>query len=229
MRFPLSCRKLCSQGGYVLPDLSTLLTSYLQEQELQRLREKAVIAHKLLEDEGKRIRKLMTTFSTRSASNSFEGNCYYQNNSLAEKTLEAHSTPRPDKPQVKGTDGKIYPKNPSNRYISRFPDDLTGCLGCGSTEHRFRGCPRSNEKTYANLFGKNCGFTFLPLERKRAHLLPQPTVLFPSLLFFLTITLPFHLPLGIAYLFHVPTLTLLLGKSIKMPSVHVFLLYWSYF
>ena len=93
----------------------------------------------------------------------------------------------------------------------------------------FVGVPAAMKRLTRIFFGKNCGFTFLPLERKRAHLLPQPTVLFPSLLFLLTITLPSYLPLGIAYLFHVPTLTLLLGKSIKMPSVHVFLLYWSYF
>ena len=81
-----------------------------------------------------------------------EAICYYQNNSLAEQTLDAHSTPRPDKPLVKGTDGNMYPKNPSNGYIRRFPDDYTGCLGCESTEHRFRGFPHSNEKNLRELF-----------------------------------------------------------------------------
>ena len=51
-------------GGYILPDPSTLLTSHLEKQELQRLRERAVVAHKTLQDERKRIRKLMTTFGT---------------------------------------------------------------------------------------------------------------------------------------------------------------------
>ena len=78
----------------------------------------------------------------------------------------------------------------------------------------FVGVPRALTKTYAKYFGMNCGLTFLPLERNRAHLLPQLTVLFPHLLFLLI--LPSH---------HVQTLTLLLGKSIKMPTVHVFLLY----
>ena len=67
---PSELQEVVQSGGYVSPDLSTLLTSYLQEQEVQRLREEAVIAYKLLEDEGKRIRKLMTNFSTNSASNS---------------------------------------------------------------------------------------------------------------------------------------------------------------
>ena len=75
-----------------------------------------------------------------------EDNCFYNSKSLAEQTLEAHSTPCPTKPVVVCTDGKIYPTNPSNGYIGRLPDDVTGCLGCGSTEHRFRRCPRSNKK-----------------------------------------------------------------------------------
>ena len=87
----------------------------------------------------------------------------------------------------------------------------------------FVGVPAVMKKTYANFCDNNCGLTFLPLERNRVHLLPQPTVLFPPLLFFLTFLS--HLPLGIAPLFHVPTLTLLLGKNIKMPNVHVFFLY----
>ena len=91
----------------------------------------------------------------------------------------------------------------------------------------FVGVPVAMKKTYVNFFGKNCGLTFLLLERNRAHLLPQPTVLFPPLLFLLT--LPSHLPLGIAHLLHVPTLTLLLGKSIKMPNVHVFYFICSHF
>ena len=78
----------------------------------------------------------------------------------------------------------------------------------------FVGVPKALTNAYATYFGMNCGLTFLPLERNRAHLLPQLTVLFPHLLFLLT--LPSH---------HVQTLTLLLGKSIKTPNDHVFSLY----
>ena len=118
------------------------------------MRGKAVIAHKLLEDEGTCIRKVMTNFSTKSASISLqmEDNCFYNNIFLVLRTLEAHSITHPAKPLVTGTDGKVYPTNPSNGFISRFPDDFTGCLGWGSTEHRFRGCPRSNEKKLTRFF-----------------------------------------------------------------------------
>ena len=153
----------------MLPDLSTLLTTYLQEKEIQSLHEQVVIAHKLLEDECKRIRKLMTTFITIRgfASNSLqmESNCLYSN-SLAEQTLEENYTTRTDKPLVAGTDRKMYPKNPSNGYISRFPDDLTGCLGCGLTEHRFRGCPRSNEKDLRDFFWQEL-WAHIPTTRKK--------------------------------------------------------------
>ena len=146
---PSELQEAVQSGEYVLPDLSTLLNSYLQEQKLQRLREQAVIVHILVEDDGKRIRKLMTTFDTIRGftinSLQMESNCL-NSNSLAEQSLEANDTTRTDKPLLAGNDGKVYHKNPSNGYISRFPDDFNGCLGCGSTEHRYRWYPRSNEK-----------------------------------------------------------------------------------
>ena len=70
-------------GGYVLPDLSTLLIFYLQEQELQRLREQAIIAYKLLQDESKHTRKLMITFGIIRGFSSnnlqMDANCLYSN------------------------------------------------------------------------------------------------------------------------------------------------------
>ena len=144
-------------GGYVLPDPSTLLTSHLEEQELYRLREQAIVAHKTLQDERKQVRKLMTTFGTiRGFSNNnlqMVANCLY-GNYLAEPTLKGHSdTPtRDDIPLVTETDGKIYPKNPTNGYISRFPDEFTGYLDCGSPDYRFRSCPRNSEKIHKYIF-----------------------------------------------------------------------------
>ena len=66
---PSELQKAVQLERYVLSDLF-LLTFHLEEQELQRLREWAVVAHKTLQDESKRIIKLMTTFGTIRGSNS---------------------------------------------------------------------------------------------------------------------------------------------------------------
>ena len=42
------------------------------------------------------------------------------------------------KPLVVIGDGKRYPRNPTNSYVSKFLDDFFGCLGCGSDLHIFR-------------------------------------------------------------------------------------------
>ena len=215
----------------MLPDLSTLLTTYLQEKEIQSLHEQVVIAHKLLEDECKRIRKLMTTFITIRgfASNSLqmESNCLYSN-SLAEQTLEENYTTRTDKPLVAGTDRKMYPKNPSNGYISRLPDDFTECLGCDFTEHRFCGCSRRNEKDLKEFLARTVGSYSYDKKKPSppfatANRFISTTSIFP--------TLPSHLNLvyGIMNLFHVLTPTLLLGNSITMPNAHVFHFICSHF
>ena len=49
-------------GGYSLPDLSTLLTSTLQEQALQHFRNHAVVSFKTFQDETRLISKLMFSF-----------------------------------------------------------------------------------------------------------------------------------------------------------------------
>ena len=54
--------------GYILPDLSRLSTSLLQEQVLQILREHAVIAFKFLTEEKRRIRRIMTAFNNKRGS-----------------------------------------------------------------------------------------------------------------------------------------------------------------
>ena len=42
------------------------------------------------------------------------------------------------KPLVVIGDGKSYPRNPTNSYVSKFIDDNFGCLDCGSDLHIFR-------------------------------------------------------------------------------------------
>ena len=144
-------------------------------------------------------------------------------NSLAEQTREANIQLVLINRWWRVPMGKCILRNHPMGILVISPMTLLKILVVGLLNIGFVGVPAVMKKTYANFCDNNCGLTFLPLERNRVHLLPQPTVLFPPLLFFLTFLS--NLLLGIAHLFHVPTLTLLLGKSIKMPNVHVFLLY----
>lgn len=157
---PSELQEAVQQGEYYLSNLSTLLTSNLQKQKLQRLREQAVVIHKKLQDKSKQMKKSMTTFVTihGSSSNNLQTdtNCLYSNY-LAEQTLRGNSdtTTREDIPLVAGIDGKIYPQNPSNKYISRFPDEFTGFLGCGYPYHYFKSYPRKGAKYLKIFFDKN--------------------------------------------------------------------------
>ena len=122
-----------------------MITKSLQAAALQDLREKAVIVHKTLADEAKRIKKLLSThLHPRSHQHVPNALSHYTSNSQAETTITRHSdrtssidTPRP---MVVKQDGKSYPTNPSNGYVSKYPDSFFGCLGCGSTDHQFRKC-----------------------------------------------------------------------------------------
>ena len=70
--------------------------------------------------------------------------------SQVESTIHSHIPPSTHtqtlRSLVKGTDGKLYPKNPINNYVSRFVDGFSGCLGCGLVFHSFRVCPVKDSK-----------------------------------------------------------------------------------
>ena len=72
------------------------------------------------------------------------GEMHFNNTSQAEQTIQ--SKINRERPLVKGKDGRQYPKNPLNGYISQIADGFNGCLGCGSPDHRFRECSRRNDK-----------------------------------------------------------------------------------
>ena len=49
-------------------------------------------------------------------------------------------------------DGKSHPQNPSNGYVSKYPDDSFGCLGCGSITHRFRQCKDHSDPAVCKVY-----------------------------------------------------------------------------
>ena len=94
-----------------------------------------------------------------------------------------------------------------------------------SPDHRFRSCPRSNEKFLEIFVGKNCGLRFLRLGKKRTHLVPQLTLLSLPIKSLLPLLFHLNIAYGIMNLLHVPTPILLLGNNNTMLSAHSFSLY----
>ena len=105
-------------AGYILLDNSNLSTISSQTSTLQILREKSVVAHKLLCEEKQRVISILHSVSPHNAR-------IHPMISQAEETIRSHtSTPdtntqlRPSRPLVIGKDGKSYPMNPITNYIS---------------------------------------------------------------------------------------------------------------
>ena len=101
--------------GYTLPNNSTLVSLSSQTSALQALRGKSVVAHKLLCEDKYQFLSILNSVSSRNAGI----NPMY---SQAESTIRSHIPPstqtQPLKSLVKGTDGKLYSKNPINNYVS---------------------------------------------------------------------------------------------------------------
>ena len=74
------------------PNISKLTTSLLQEQSLQTLREHAVVVYKILSDESRHIRRIMSIMSTDRVHNNTLVQSYHSGSSV-EQTIVAHSNP----------------------------------------------------------------------------------------------------------------------------------------
>ena len=78
------------------------------------------------------------------------GQQFYQNQSLAERTISSYTDPNnrnPNNlPRRAGKDGKLYQYNPHDpTYLSKFEVGFGGCFKCGGKDHRDRAsCPLSN-------------------------------------------------------------------------------------
>ena len=102
-----------------------------------------MFVHTTLADKSKRNEKKYSHFNCRSHFN--PNYVHFQFcNSQAETTITQHSNNSPffvlTKPLVVKGDGKIYPRNPTNGYVSKVSDGLFGCLGCGSSLNIFQEC-----------------------------------------------------------------------------------------
>ena len=68
----------------------------------------------------------------------------------AEKRIREHHPPgtpfQDNSPFIKGNDGKFYPRNLINNYVSRFADVFRRYLGCGFVDYVFHACPSKASK-----------------------------------------------------------------------------------
>ena len=100
----------------------------------------------------------MSIFSTSRNSNTKNlqtGANYQYINFWAEYTVRSHSpaaTANNERPLVTEKDGRMYPYNPTNKYIVHFADELDCCFRCGSTQHQSRSYSRKDAKVLPHLF-----------------------------------------------------------------------------
>ena len=130
-----------------------MTTKSLQPTALQDLREQAVLVHKTLADEAKRIKKLLSSHLY-PRSHSHITNAYsHFSNSQAETTITQHSDTSLSidlsKSLVVKQDGKIYPRK---GYVSKYSDDFFVCLGCGSGTHLFRECKDQRDRAVCTVY-----------------------------------------------------------------------------
>ena len=124
-------------GDYILPNLSRLSTSLLQEQALQFLREHVVTAFKWLTEKNRRIHRIMTSCNSgQGSSRNLMIDCHdtssntkqhiqrvdsHHSSSNAEQTIQFYSasdTLHTSRPLVTKRDGINYSGNLCNGYVS---------------------------------------------------------------------------------------------------------------
>ena len=119
-----------------------------------------------------------------------------QIHSQTEKTIREYhprgTTPPVLRQLVKGNDGKCYPKNPDNNYVSRFSERFRGYLSYGSLDHIFRACPQKASLIFGHIHLSLGSQPQIHLPLKiflQPLLLPQPLTLVFCLLIFTHILL----------------------------------------
>ena len=132
---PSKLQEAVQLGGYVFTDISTLTTSFLQEQALQKLCEIVVVSFKQLSDETRRIRRIMSQYVAlnnptqhhlNTNNNTHSGSPvladHNHQGSAAEQTITQYINPEARQYKRSLTtrnNGKHHPTKPTNSYISK--------------------------------------------------------------------------------------------------------------
>ena len=95
--------------------------------------------HKIFFDESRRIKKLLSSHSRPRLHSHINHVHSAFFDSQTETIITQHSNTFPSldfsKSLVVKGDGKHYPRNPTNGYVSKFPDGFFGCLVCEFDSH----------------------------------------------------------------------------------------------
>ena len=68
--------------------------------------------------------------------------------STIEQTITQHINPdarQSERPLTTRNNGKHYPINPTNGYISKWEDGFQGCLACGASHCCFASCKQKHD------------------------------------------------------------------------------------
>ena len=125
---PSELQETLQLGGRVSTDISTLVTSLLQEQSLQTLREQVVVAFNRLSDENHRIRQIIFTVTNDFGSPyNYLLVTFHHSGSVAKQIIVTHFVP-----DVMVIERPLVVKRDENNSSTKPTD---GCMG--STTHRF--------------------------------------------------------------------------------------------
>ena len=105
--------------------------------------------------------------------------------SQVENTILEHhprdTTPSALRQVLKGNEGKFYPENQDNNYISCFPESFRGYLGRSSLDYIFCACPHKARSEIQHKFFQDF-WAYVPSNRKLVINSPAPKVNFTTLL-----------------------------------------------
>ena len=76
-------------------------------------------------------------------------------------------------PFISHEDGKMYAKNSTDGYISKWPDGFNGYLAYSSTTHHFANYPNKNDTNHKSLFWQEIWAHIFFTKRRKSDLISK--------------------------------------------------------
>jgi hypothetical protein len=171
-------QRLARDKSYFLPDPAMLPTKITQLSALRTLRRAASVAQRELHDETRITTRLIQTSLLRNPRTNILDTVLQPPPPLpllAPLPPFPPTTPRPSAlvspaeetmRRYQPNPGSVFSTDPATGYVSRHPNNFTGCLGCGNANHVFKQCPARNDPTTKQTFFREL-FCIKPHLRRR--------------------------------------------------------------